>query len=229
VAGLVSFAFGEYAPTLVPPSLEFSPEQRADRNSLPVETERRMRGSRDLGAALAYGGLGGLLGLTLGVAGGLARRSSRGAIAAGLTGLVLGEALGLATTLLLLRWYHASRIALTDENHNQDLGLALATHGGIWLAIGAAAGAALGLGLGGGRLVRGIIGGILGAAIATVIYEFGGAIMFPLAETFRPTAGTAPARLLAHLSVALCVSTFALWAALHLSLRRGPAKRPVEN
>ena len=53
------------------------------------------------------------------------------------------------------------------------------------MAVGAAAGLALGLGLGGGRVARAIIGGILGAAVAAVIYEFGGAVVFPLDRTYH--------------------------------------------
>src|SRR5262245_27721666 len=71
LAGLASFGIGEAAPALVPHTLELSPEIRADRSRVPLETERQMRASRDRAAALAYGGLGLLLGLALGLAGGL--------------------------------------------------------------------------------------------------------------------------------------------------------------
>ena len=105
-----------------------------------------------------------VLGLALGVAGGLARRAPVAAIAAGVTGLVLGGAAGAGTTMVLLPYYHAARAALSDEDYNEDLALALRTHGGIWIAIGAAAGLALGIGLGNWtRMARAVIGGILGA------------------------------------------------------------------
>jgi hypothetical protein len=182
--------------------------------------------SRDRAAALAYGGLGLALGLALGVAGGLARGSSRAAIAAGLAGLILGGAAGALSTLSLLPSYHAARAAALDEDATNDLALALRTHGGIFIAVGAAAGLALGLGLGGGeRTARALFGGVLGAALAAVIYEFGGAIVFPVAQTFRPMAVVPAPRLLAHLSVALCVSAGALGAAQHLQLRRSALHR----
>src|SRR5262249_6398162 len=116
--------------------------------------------------------------------------------------------------------YHASFAPPSPENATQQLGLALATHGAIWMAVGAGAGLALGLGLGGGRVARAIIGGTLGAAAAAVIYEFAGAIVFPLDRTYQPTALAPGPRLLAHLAVALCVSAGTLWAADHLSWRR---------
>src|SRR5262249_2268910 len=125
---------------------------------------------------------------------------------------------------MILPWYYAFSAPPSDENANQLLGLALATHGAIWMAIGAGAGLALGLGLGGGRVARAIIGGILGAAAAAVIYEFGGGVVFPLDRTYQPTAMAPSPRLLAHLAVALCASAGALWAASHLSLSREPLK-----
>jgi len=225
LAGLAGFGIGEAAPKLVPISYDLPPEISRNRSAVPIEIERRKSAWRDKSAVLAYGGLGMVLGLALGAAGGLARRSPRAAIAAGLTGLVLGGAVGAATTVLILPSYHATRAERTDENYNEDLVLALRTHGAIWLAVGAAAGLALGLGLGGGaNVARALVGGILGAGLGTVIYEFGGAIGFPLAQTFRPMAPEAIPRLLAHLSVALCVAAGAFWAAHHLRLRR--AKSP---
>jgi hypothetical protein len=226
LAGLGGFGIGEAAPTLVPPALDLPPEIRASRSQAPIETERRMRISRDRAAAVAYGGLGAALGFSLGAVAGLARRSTEAAIAAALTGLILGCAAGAGATLSLLPSYHATRDATPDEDVTHDLALALRTHGGIWLAIGAAVGVALGLGLGGGaRVARATIGGILGAALATVAYEFVGAIAFPVGETFRPMAAAAAPRLLAHVSVALCVSAGAFWAVRHLRLRRATGLR----
>jgi hypothetical protein len=226
LAGLVSFGFGEVAPRLVPPSLDLPPEIRARRNDVPIELGRRYRIASDRAAALASGGLGMLLGLALGMAGGLTRGSSRAAIAAAIAGLVVGGIAGAGTTALVLPRYHAARAAATDEDANLDLGLALATHGAIWIAVGAAAGLALGLGLGGGaRVGRAVVGGILGAGLAAVLYEFAGAVAFPLSETFRPVAKTPGPRLLAHLGVAICVAVAAYWAAHHLSLRRASPGR----
>jgi hypothetical protein len=177
--------------------------------------------SRDRAAALAYGALGAVLGWSLGAAGGLARRSVRAGIAAALTGVVLGGAAGALATRWVLPSYHAARAAAPDEDVTKDLALALRTHGAIWVAIGAAVGLALGLGVGGGaQIARATIGGMLGAALGAVIYEFAGAVVFAGEETFRPMAAAMAPRLLAHVSVALCVSAGAFWAVRHLRLRR---------
>jgi hypothetical protein len=221
LGGAAGFGIGETAPKLVPVSYELSPEIRMNRSQVPIEIERRKSISRDKSAALAYGGLGMVLGLGLGAAGGLARRSPRAAISAGIVGLVLGGVAGAATTTLVLPSYHAARAARTDDNFNEDLSLALRTHGAIWLAIGAVAGLALGLGLGGAaNVARAMIGGILGASVATAIYEFGGAVGFPLAQTFQPMAPEMIPRLLAQFLVALCIAVVAYWAARHLRLNR---------
>jgi hypothetical protein len=220
LAGLAGFGLGEYSSKLFAPSLELPPAIRRDQVKAPLEHARRRRVSQDQIATMTYGGLGALLGLTLGAVGGLARRSPRAAITAALIGLVLGAAAGFGTTFLLLPWFHAHYTVPGDDSFKQELGLALATHGGIWAAIGAAAGLALGLGLGGGRVSRAIFGGILGAAVAALIYEIGAAAVFPMDQTFLPLAIAPAPRLLAHLVAALCVSAGAIWAAYHLSLRR---------
>ena len=208
-----------------PPSprsiVKLPPEIQASLTKRTMELKRRQGVSMDRAAALAYGGLGMFLGLALGAAGGLVRRSPVAAIAAGLIGLVLGGAAGAGTTLALLPSYHAALAARQDEDKENNLSLALMTHGGIWVAVGAAAGLALGLGLGGlGRIARATIGGILGACLAAAIYEFAGAIVFPTAETFRPMAVAPAPRLLAHLSVALCVAVGALGFADYVTFRR---------
>jgi hypothetical protein len=220
LAGLTGFGFGEYALRLFAPSLVLPPAIRNDQILGPLEHARRLSLSQYRVATTSYGVQGALLGLALGAAGGLARRSPGAAIAAALIGLVLGAAAGTATTFLLLRMYYAFHADPSSDNATQELYLALATHGGIWVAVGTAGGLGLGLGLGRGRIARAIIGGIMGAAVAAVIYEIGGAVVFPLDKTVQPTAMAPGPRLLAHLAVAVCVSAGSLWAADHLSLRR---------
>jgi hypothetical protein len=221
LAGLAGFGIGEAAPTFTPIDVKLPPEIQASLNKRTLELKRRQRESMDRAAALAYGGLGMVLGLALGAAGGLARRSPVAAVAAGLAGLVLGGAAGAGATLAVLPSYHAALAARPDEDKENNLTPALMTHGGIWIAVGAAAGLALGLGLGGtGRIARATLGGILGACLAAAIYEFAGAIAFPTAETFRPMAFAPAPRLLAHLSVALCVAAVALGVADYVTFRR---------
>ena len=148
LAGLAGFGVGEYALQLLAPSRDLPPGIRGDQVKAPIEHARRRQVSQDQVATMSYGVLGALLGLTLGAAGGMARRSAGAAIRAALIGLVLGAAAGIGATFLLLSLYHTLHADPTPENATQELYLALATHGGIWMAIGAAAGVALGLGSG---------------------------------------------------------------------------------
>jgi hypothetical protein len=220
IAGLAGFGFGEYSLRLFAPSLELPPGIKGDQILAPREHARRLRESQHQASTFSYGALGALLGVALGLAGGMARRSPGRAVGAALVGLVLAAAAGAGTTFLLVPWYHASQPIPSPDNAMQELGFALAMHGAVWAAIGAAAGLSLGLGLGGKQVAPAMIGGVLGAALATVIYEFGGAIGFPLDRTVQPMAMTPAPRLLAQVAVALCVSAGTLWAANHLGLRR---------
>jgi hypothetical protein len=91
---------------------------------------------------------------------------------------------------------------------------ALIVHCGIWGVLGGAVGVAFGLGVGGwGRLPRVTVGGAGAALLATVIYEFVGAILFPLAMTEQPVSATRESRLLAQLLVALLVAAGAVLCA----------------
>lgn len=224
LAGLGGFAAGEYGLRVFAPSLELPPGIKGDAGKAPVEHARRLRVSQDQVSTLCYGALGALLGMVLGLAGGAARRSPGLALLAALLGLAAGGAAGAGTTSLVLPWYHANHASPSVENANQQLALSLATHGGIWAAVGLAAGLALGLGLGGRRAASTMTGGIIGAVLAAGIYEVAGAVVFPLDKTLQPIAMTPGPRLVAHLAVGLCVSACALWAADNLSLRRQPAR-----
>ncbi len=162
--------------------------------------------ARSREATLAFGMLGGALGLAMGLAGGLARRSARAATIAAAVGLPLGIAVGVVPALVLLPIADANREQLSD-----GLALPLLIHIGLWSAIGAAGGWVLGFGAG-GRAVRAGLGGLLGAGVAILIYEFVGALAFPLAQTGRPLAATWGTRLLARLAVATLAAGGAAWA-----------------
>jgi hypothetical protein len=100
----------------------------------------------------------------------------------------------------------------------------LLTHGAIWSAVGAVGGLAFGLGLGGrGRWKATLVGGFIGAAVATVIYELVGAIVFPSSKTDLPLSSSSTTRGLALLLVASLSSIGAV-----LALRRS-AKREARS
>jgi hypothetical protein len=158
-------------------------------------------------ATLAFSLLGTVLGMSLGVAGGVGRRSLRAATMAGAVGLVAGGAAGLGMSRALVPL--AERYPdLIGEN----LLFAILIHGGVWAAIAAAAGLAFGLGAGGWAMVpRAVAGGIVGAALGTALYDLFGALAFPLDSTSSPLSTTASTRLLARLAVAIPVALGAAW------------------
>jgi len=155
-----------------------------------------------LNTALAYGGLGALLGGALGLTGGLARRSIRWAGIASTVGVVAGAAVGslasMALTYVFYRW---------NEPESGNMILPTLVHGGIWVPLGAAAGLALGLGVGGLRSIAdGLLGGIAGAIVATLVFETFSAISFPLLRVLEPVPAERASRLVAHLVVALGIA-----------------------
>ncbi len=142
---------------------------------------------------------GGLFGFFMGLASGIARRSVGAALTASLLGAGLGAALGGGAAYLALPVYARYR-----HTTGGDLVGSLLLHCGLWVGIGAVGGLALGLGLGGGpRMLKAAGAGILGALCGVLVFEFLGALAFPLEETGLPTSATARTRLLARLLVAL--------------------------
>jgi len=167
-------------------------------------------------ATLASAILGGVLGLTMGLAGGATARSRRRAAIAGAIGLVLGGAVGAQAAWALTPFADANRIRASE-----DLGYAILMHGIVWAAVGATAGLAFGLGRGSGwkAILRAALGGIVGALAGTVAYDMIGAAAFPMAETWSVLAQTPAARTLAYPCVAICAA-LGIAASLGVVVRR---------
>jgi hypothetical protein len=179
-------------------------------------------------ATLAFAVLGGLLGATLGMAGGIARRSTKAGMGSSALGLVLGAVLGAGTSLALLPLYFRA-LDKAQEELSRDLTLPLLVHGGIWAACGLAGGVAFAIGLGAGRirLVKAAVGGIIGAVLGAALYELIGAIAFPQDNTSSPQATIWIARLLARLLVATLSSLLAAVAVSTVARRpAGLARTP---
>jgi hypothetical protein len=190
--GVIAWAIGEAA--LIPDS-GLARRQAARGNVDPLASSVGLRN-----AVVSFGTLGAAMGLCLGVAGGLIRRSVVRAVLAGATGLILGGVAGVGMARWLVPIYYENLSA-------NDLTYPLIVHGGTWGTVGAAAGLAFALGLGGwGRMLHVTVGAATAALLATVIYEFAGGILFPLAWTDHPISATWESRLAARLLVALLVA-----------------------
>jgi hypothetical protein len=154
----------------------------------------RLNAARLCSATYTFATMGGLLGLALGLAGGLGRRSVKRGAGAAIVGLVLGTAVTALVARLLV-----SNFLSRHDPQSGDLLLPLLTQGAVWSAIGASAGLAFGIGYGGRRRWQStLVGGLLGAAAAAVVYQFAGALVFPTSNTDLPLASATAARALAQ-------------------------------
>ncbi|MDR3620151.1 MAG: hypothetical protein P4L85_12430 [Paludisphaera borealis] len=204
LAGLAAWGVGEevqraYRPMLTPmmkpvPTLE---------DSLKIT---RARVSSGIAAVTAAGAL---VGLALGAAGGAARRSVGSTIKAGVVGVLAGglAAAGVASVLMPLLY------AKLDPQ-STDLAVPLLGHIALWSTAGFAGGLAFGIGTGRkGVWLRTAVGGLVGAALATVVYELAGALLFPTHRTHLPVAGSPETRAMAQVLVGLGAAIGAIVAA----------------
>ena len=176
------------------------------RNSPSAEQIRRLRDARLYSATLTYTTMAGFLGMALGWAGGMARRSLSASVRAAILGLLLGTAATASMALGLVPNFY-------KRYDPGDLVLPLLTHGAIWSTVGAIGGLAFGLGVGGkGRWNATLVGGLAGAGAATIVYEIVGALAFASNKTDLPLSSSITTRGMAQLLVAMLSAVGAVWA-----------------
>ncbi len=175
LAGLVSFGIGELIYKIIPAEKVLQSVMMTNAKvMLPTQATEDVATARN--GALAFGLLGLCLAGALGIAGGLARRSTLAAIRGGLLGTVLGVALGVGLSLGLLP------LCLSQQNRYSDddlivLIVSLVTHGLIWGLLGASAGLAFTVGLEKPQQWhRALLAGLGGAVVGTVVFELAGGI-----------------------------------------------------
>jgi hypothetical protein len=216
-AGLLSWLLGETSLVRIP---VVEQKMTVLGRTFESSTPQSRMAAADADAARFHGVFGVVLGLALGLAGGMYRRSAT--VARHGTGLggAVGAVGGLVAARMAIPFYH--RIQYTISN---DLIASLAMHGLSFAVAGAAAGAALGITLDGraGGVARSILGGVLGAVLGAVVAEFLGALLFPSSETGQPLAAVATARLLAPMVVAAAASLGALLPLVAPRAPGGPA------
>jgi len=189
-------------------------------NNPSPESVRRLKDARLYSPTLTFATMGGLLGLLMGLAGGIVRRSASATARAGILGVLLGTIVGAATGFALVSLFYKRH-----DPQSGDLVLPLLIHGAIWSALGAVGGLVFGLGIGGqGRWKSTLVGGLVGAAAATVVYEIGGALAFPSSKTDLPLSASFATRGMAQFLVAILSSLGAVLAVNRSSANGGPSK-----
>ncbi|MHC5539144.1 hypothetical protein ACYOEI_13075 [Singulisphaera rosea] len=211
LAGLASWGMGEWAEDYFAPSFDMSKELMSNALKSTAEVGRQKRVALLQTAAVSYGSLGAFLGFSLGIAGGLVRRSPSKGFVAAVVGTLLGGAVCAGASLGLIPIY--LRVFQESPNHlGDDLLFPLMIHAGMWAGAGVAGGLAFGLGSSGGsRAALACFGGALGAVIGTVVFEALGAVLYPLALTSSPISTSSGARLFAASCVAILSSLVAVW------------------
>jgi hypothetical protein len=189
-------------------------------NAPDSEAIRKFKEARLHSSVLTFTTLGGFFGLTMGLAGGLARRSVFAGVRAAVPVGLLGAAAAAA-----LAWLLVSVFFQRYDPQSGDLVLPLLTHGALWSTVGALGGLAFGLGLGQGRWKATVVGGLVGAAAATVVYEIVGALAFSSSKADMPVSATVTTRAMAQLLVAILSAVGAVLA-LSASAQNAASSRP---
>jgi len=197
--------------------VSYEPSVRPDLGNRPAPEDVAKIGKAYIQrGSLSYAATGTLVGLMLGLAGGIARRSVKAAALAGLVGLLVGGIVegGVARLSLWL-------IYMKFEPGPEEMLHSLLSHEALWDAVGLTGGLAFGLGLGGKhRWWKTAFGGLIGAAMATVVFEFLGALVFSTHGTHQPLADSLETRALAQIMIPLGTAIGAVLAA------RPPRSRP---
>jgi hypothetical protein len=204
LAGLAAFGVGEMVYDLIPTEKE-QVNTLGTLSMVPTAKTTIRAGIRN--GALTFGLLGVCLGGSLGIAGGLARRSASAMLTAGLLGSILGLAAGAGVSFAVLPLY----FRLEPVYAEYDLILSMMMHASIWGVTAAAAGEAFAAGLGKPSLHgRAVAAGLVGAVIGAIAFEFIGVVLFPLDNTGQPISTSWPARLMARLLVTLTTAAFVI-------------------
>ncbi len=194
-------------------------------NNPTPESVRLLKEARLYSAVFTFTTLGGLLGLALGLAGGLARRSVAASAGTAILGFLLGVVGSACASLLLVSFFYKNYDPVSS-----DLIFPLLTHTTIWSVMGALGGLAFGLGLGGSRRwPASLIGGLTGGAAAAVIYELVGALFFASSKTDLPLSASSTTRGMAIFLVAGLSAIGAVLAVCQPAKRKAKSRWPPDN
>ncbi len=230
VAGLGTFALTEGTRDLISQNEDLI-------NALEGKDEAQARESHRQDIWIEYtrsmifnGTLGALVGLLLGLAGGRVQAPARWSFAIAALGLLIGAALGVGMSLLIVPWHQAAIDSAYLQDHDDMISPLFATIA-IWGVLGILGGLAFGWSFGGSRrqIFRAVEGGVIGAIIAAFVYQFVGALLLTSTQTDYPLASEWPGRLLAALCLPIFLAFGIAMAAPQRRVRKEPAKGPIPD
>jgi len=156
----------------------------------------------------AFAILGAVSGASMGILGGLVRRSAHACRKAGVIGFLGGGLAGVTGSLVM------SRVFFQMLRPDNSLVLPFATHAVIFALIGAVGGLVLGLGLGSRpAAIDGLFGGAFGAVFGTGLAQMIQALGFPLVRNLEPIPRAWEVRLAAYLLATVLAALLAAIAA----------------
>jgi hypothetical protein len=198
--GLVSWLAGELAFGAFRPRL-FLVQTMGTSSLQPSRDSQRAADIKN--ATLVFAILGGVTGLAMGLAGGVAAHAPARSLKVGLLALGAGALAGALASLGLVPLFF--RELVPDTN---DLLTPILIHGGIWTAIGAVGGIAFAIGTGRSKrqFADAIAGACFGAVLATIFYHVLAAAIFPDAKSTVAVANTAIVRFLAMSLVPIMIA-----------------------
>lgn len=211
IGGMLGWVLGNQAEQAIHWTVQVRPHARGEKPepdatgfSVPLvsreEAERR-------NTTLVMGIFGGVLGLSVGAGGGLARNTSLATLQAGLTGLMLGSITGSSVPWMFVPEFYRQLSRAPNPM------LPVLMHAITYASIGGAAGLAFGYGLLERRgAARGLLAGVMGAVLGSMIFAVLHTMLFPMEWDFSPIPGKTVSRLLAHVCVAVLSVTCATLA-----------------
>jgi hypothetical protein len=215
IAGLISWAGGEAAydrftisdAAVYPPNFDQigGYEKMALRTKVFSDARVVVESRR---TATAFGFLGFALGVALGLVGSLAAGSSHVRLITALGGGVLGATAGAVMSLGLVPLF------LRYQDPESGIISLFLTQAAILGAIGATCGLVVGWARGDhSALVQPALGGLVGALLGTILYDTACSLAFPFLRTYEVIPTERVPRLMAHVSVAVCIALLAGLAA----------------
>jgi hypothetical protein len=221
VIGALSWVEGQLTQDALTVTVETPPEvarmpSGPDRSAKIAELLRLgWRATERNKSVAAYGLLGALLGVTLGLIGGWTRGAPhwRSSMVSGLTAAIAGAGLAWVLTPVMYQLQDAAQISDPDFS-SKFLLIHSIYHAIISVGIGSAAGLALGWGLGDrSSLGRSLMGGFFGGVGGVLLFETINSLAFPMMHAETPLPEESLARLAMYLGVAGGVTLLAGLAA----------------